>query len=456
MRGLGQRGHSWGNPDWDKIALTRTVGAWFDDGTGVVLGDRAPDQGRPTTPTRRIWGAVLDAERALAVEEPRLSTTTDEAGRQIRAGLELWVDKDDDYPLRGVGEVLAGSTLELGALRLDVAFFALAHRGPHRRSAATTSSAARVIKAVVTDFGGVITLPLIEAFKRAHAELGIPIEALGTGDGARRSRVAASRRCGRSSAARSPSRSSSASWRRASSEVLGRPVDLDGYGARLMGELEPNEPLLDYYRSLRDERGVRLAILTNNVREWHDVWRPRFAIDELFELVVDSGFEGTRKPEPEIYARTLERLGLPGEACAFVDDVEVNVTAARAARACTASTSATPRRRPRNSRRASSRRLAGPRRRAPGTRPGARSRARARATAARSPAPAPRPRRRRTRPRHAGRRRSSAPRAGSRPSDLNAPTRKSLLASGVPTSIDACHAASIERSCSSRSATALA
>ena len=67
---------------------------------------------------------MLDAERALAVDEPRLSTTTDEAGRQIRAGLELWVDKDDDYPLRGAGEVLAGSTLELGALRLDVAFFA--------------------------------------------------------------------------------------------------------------------------------------------------------------------------------------------------------------------------------------------------------------------------------------------------------------------------------------------
>jgi hypothetical protein len=57
------------------------------------------------------------------VEEPRLATTTDDAGRQIRAGLELWVDKDDDYPTRGLGEVVTGSTLELGALRLDVAFF---------------------------------------------------------------------------------------------------------------------------------------------------------------------------------------------------------------------------------------------------------------------------------------------------------------------------------------------
>ena len=46
---------------------------------------------------------------------------------------------------------------------------------------------------------------------------------------------------------------------------------------------------------------------------------------------MDSGFEGMRKPEPEIYALTLERLGLPGEACAFVDDLEVNLPPARAA-----------------------------------------------------------------------------------------------------------------------------
>jgi hypothetical protein len=120
--GLGQRGHSWGNPDWDKIALTRTVGAWFDDGTGVVVGAVRPD-GVTAHADEAIWAAALDRERARIVDDARLSTTTDEAGRQIRAGLELWVDKDDDYPFRGTGEVVAGSTLELGALRLDVAFF---------------------------------------------------------------------------------------------------------------------------------------------------------------------------------------------------------------------------------------------------------------------------------------------------------------------------------------------
>jgi hypothetical protein len=123
VRGLGQRGHSWGNPDWDKIALTRALGAWFEDGTGSVLSTVRSSKAEHHA-DEAMWAAVLDAERTLSVEQPRLSTTTDEAGRQLRAGLELWVSKDDDYPLRGTGEVLAGSTLELGALRLDVAFFA--------------------------------------------------------------------------------------------------------------------------------------------------------------------------------------------------------------------------------------------------------------------------------------------------------------------------------------------
>ena len=120
--GLGQRGHSWGNPDWDRIALTRSVSAWFDDGSGSVLSSVRSVKASSHA-DEAIWAAVFDGSRALAVDEPRLSTTTDSAGRQIRAGLELWLDKDDDYPTRGLGDVVTGSTLELGALRLDVAFF---------------------------------------------------------------------------------------------------------------------------------------------------------------------------------------------------------------------------------------------------------------------------------------------------------------------------------------------
>jgi putative hydrolase of the HAD superfamily len=184
-----------------------------------------------------------------------------------------------------------------------------------------------VIKAIVSDFGGVVTLPLIEGFKRAHEHLGIPIEALGEAM--------------KLTAARNPEpplwtlergqmteHDFLAGLEAALGEILDRPISLDGYGTLLMGELEANEPLLARYRELR-EQGVRLAILTNNVREWHDIWRTAFEIDDLFELVVDSAFEGTRKPEPRIYEIVLDRLGLTASDCLFIDDVEVNVTAAR-------------------------------------------------------------------------------------------------------------------------------
>jgi putative hydrolase of the HAD superfamily len=76
-------------------------------------------------------------------------------------------------------------------------------------------------------------------------------------------------------------------------------------------------------------RGYRMALLTNNVREWEPLWRSMLPVDEIFEAVVDSGFVGVRKPERRIYELTVERIGLPAEACLFVDDVAHNCDAAR-------------------------------------------------------------------------------------------------------------------------------
>jgi hypothetical protein len=121
VEALGQRGHTWGNPDWDKIALTRTVSVWLPDG-GVAL-NLVRSTKAAHHADEAAWGAFYSPEGEHAVDEVRLSTTTDEAARQVRAGLELYLTKDAEYPFRGTGEVLTGSTLELGALRMDVAFF---------------------------------------------------------------------------------------------------------------------------------------------------------------------------------------------------------------------------------------------------------------------------------------------------------------------------------------------
>jgi epoxide hydrolase-like predicted phosphatase len=184
-----------------------------------------------------------------------------------------------------------------------------------------------VIRGVVSDFGGVLTSPLQAAFLHAQDGLGIPLEAYGAAmmaasahDGVNplfaleRGDITEADFLGR--------------MERGLAETLGRPVSLDGFGERLMGALEPNEPLFAYLRGLRD-RGLRLGLLTNNVREWEPYWRTMLPVDEVFDVVVDSGFVGMRKPERGIYELTLERLGLPGSECVFLDDLEVNVEAAR-------------------------------------------------------------------------------------------------------------------------------
>jgi hypothetical protein len=118
--GVGQRCHSWGNPDWDRIALTRSLGVWFADGTGALLGAVRPAGARAHA-EEATWASLVGPAGAVPVHEPRLSTTTDGDGRQRRAGLELWVEAKGD-PRRAAGEALCGATLDLGSLRWECAF----------------------------------------------------------------------------------------------------------------------------------------------------------------------------------------------------------------------------------------------------------------------------------------------------------------------------------------------
>jgi putative hydrolase of the HAD superfamily len=94
--------------------------------------------------------------------------------------------------------------------------------------------------------------------------------------------------------------------------------------------LAPNERMIELMAALRGE-GYRMALVTNNVREWEPRWRAMAPIDDIFELVIDSAYVGVRKPDPQIYELTVQRLGVPAPQCLFVDDLESNCAAARAA-----------------------------------------------------------------------------------------------------------------------------
>jgi putative hydrolase of the HAD superfamily len=182
------------------------------------------------------------------------------------------------------------------------------------------------IQAVISDFGGVLTSPLLDSFLAFQDSSGISLEQLGHAMAAVAARTGANPlfelETGRMTEERF--------LRELSTELsreLHRPIELHGFGERYFGELHPNQPVIDYMRALRD-RGYRMAICTNNVREWEPLWRAKLPVDEIFDVVVDSAFVGTRKPEPRIYEITLERLGVAAESALLIDDIELNCTAA--------------------------------------------------------------------------------------------------------------------------------
>jgi hypothetical protein len=121
---LGQRGHSWGAPDWSKLALTRTITAWLDTETAVSVSAVRPASAKHHA-DEAVAATLIQAGVPVPVAEPLISTTFDGEGRQRHAGLELWLDTEGgSFPHRAAGEVLCGTTLDLGRLRLDAAFFA--------------------------------------------------------------------------------------------------------------------------------------------------------------------------------------------------------------------------------------------------------------------------------------------------------------------------------------------
>lgn len=122
VRCLGQRSHLWGVPSWERIALARTLTAWLGADRAVTLHAARPARARHHD-DEAIGAWVIERGAPIAIADPRLSTTYDAQLRQRRAALELWLDDDDAPALRAGGEVVCGTTTELGAgLTLQSAF----------------------------------------------------------------------------------------------------------------------------------------------------------------------------------------------------------------------------------------------------------------------------------------------------------------------------------------------
>ncbi|MEB3371068.1 HAD family hydrolase [Saccharopolyspora mangrovi] len=190
-----------------------------------------------------------------------------------------------------------------------------------------SSAASPTVRAVVFDYGGVLTTPTRDSInawlaeERIRPELfsaalkewlsrnapaGTPVHLLETGeldaDGFNKALAARLR------------------------TFDDEPVPPDDLLGRLFGRMRPEPAMLTLVRDLR-ERGIRTALLSNS---WGNIDSyPWEQLAGLFDSTVLSGEVGLRKPDPRIYRMSLDALGLDAAQTAFVDDGAPNVDAAR-------------------------------------------------------------------------------------------------------------------------------
>jgi epoxide hydrolase-like predicted phosphatase len=117
-------------------------------------------------------------------------------------------------------------------------------------------------------------------------------------------------------------------------QALGRLYGLDESATEeLLAELwdwysgELNTEMADYFQRLRPRYGT--AILSNAAAGGRREEERRYGFSAMADVLVYSYEVGIEKPDRRIYEITCERLGVRPSEVVFLDDLEVNVVAAR-------------------------------------------------------------------------------------------------------------------------------
>ena len=108
-------------PRWEELQAVRAISALVDESSGLLALARRPREAPGHGDDEVRAGLFVDGE-LHQVEEARVSTVYDGGGRQRSAGLELWLP-EEEYPRRGSGLVIAGSSFELEAIQVHAAVF---------------------------------------------------------------------------------------------------------------------------------------------------------------------------------------------------------------------------------------------------------------------------------------------------------------------------------------------
>lgn len=109
---------------------------------------------------------------------------------------------------------------------------------------------------------------------------------------------------------------------------LGCPLDIDGLIRASCDMFSEKPDMVDLATSAK-HAGYRLVLLSNLSQDHHQHIATHYKFLDLFDDLVLSYRVGACKPEAEIYRRAIAAARCPANECVFIDDVEINVLAAR-------------------------------------------------------------------------------------------------------------------------------
>lgn len=184
-------------------------------------------------------------------------------------------------------------------------------------------------KAILWDFGGVLTTSPFDAFQHYETTHGLPRDFIRT--------INARNHEHNAWALFESSQCTMAEFDtlfEAESSAAGHPIPGRIVLDLLGGDVRPR--MVEVLK--RCKQDYQVTCLTNNMNmgEGPGMWRSpeRSAqvaeVMTIFDLVIESSKEGMRKPDPRIYALACERMGVDPSAVVYLDDLGINLKPAKA------------------------------------------------------------------------------------------------------------------------------
>ena len=180
-------------------------------------------------------------------------------------------------------------------------------------------------KAVIWDFGGVITSSPFEAFNNFEKENNLPMDIIRTIN-SENSDINAWAKFERNDI------SVNEFDELFKNEAGNKGFDITGKQIikLLSGEIRPF--MVDFLNELKGN--YKLGCITNNVQtdknDKKNHSKEVSKVMSLFDNVIESSLIGIRKPDPRIYYMSCEALDVLPESCIYLDDLGINLKPARA------------------------------------------------------------------------------------------------------------------------------